>query len=53
MKNMIITRATKVWIKFIPFFNDMWKKRFLEVFSSTRKYMGSVGVSLRISHMRK
>ena len=31
--------------------NDTWKKRVFEVFSSTRKYMGSVGVSVRISHL--
>ena len=29
---MIITRATNVWIKFIAFVNDMWKKRIFEVF---------------------
>ena len=34
---MIITRATNVWIKFVPFNNDMYKKRVFEVFSSTRK----------------
>ena len=38
-------RATNVWIKFIPSINDIRKKRIFEVFSSTRKYTESTGVS--------
>ena len=52
-KNIIIIRASNVWIKFIPFINGMWKKRIFEVLSSTRKYMETVGVSVRISHLWK
>ena len=50
---MLVSRATNVWIKFTPYVNDMWKKRVFEVFSSTGKYMKSVGVSMRISHLRE
>ena len=48
---MIITRAVNVWIKFIPFINNMLKKRLFEVFGSTIKYMENVEVSVRISHL--
>ena len=35
---MIISRAKNVWIKLIPFINDMWKKIVFEVFSFTKKF---------------
>ena len=50
---MIVTRATNLWIKFIPFINGMWEKRVFEVFSFTRKNKESAGVSVRISHLWK
>ena len=46
-------RAMNVWIKFVLFISDMWKKRVFEVFSSIRKEMECVGVSVRISHLWK
>ena len=30
-KNIIIIRAANVWIKFIPFINEMWKKSFWSI----------------------
>ena len=50
-ENMVITRATNFWINFVPFVDDMWKKRIFEVFSSTKKYMESVGVCGGIYHL--
>ena len=41
---VITTRLTNAWIKFILY----GKKRVFEVLSSTRKHIGSVGVSMRI-----
>ena len=48
---MIITRATNIWINFIMFTNNICEKRIFEVFSSTRKYVESAGLSMRISHL--
>ena len=31
------TRSASVWIRFIPFINDIWKKRVFRAFSHTRK----------------
>ena len=39
------------WTKFMPFVNGMRKKNVLEVISSTRKYMESFRVSMRIFHL--
>ena len=53
MKKLKNIRATNVWIKFIPFSNNMWKKRVFEVFTFTKKYMKSFAVSVRIPHLWK
>ena len=50
MKYIKITKGTNVWIKFLRFINDMWKKTVFEVFSSTGKYTGSIRVLVRISN---
>ena len=42
---MIVTRVKNVLINFTSFINDMWRKNFLKVFSSKRKYMEIFGVS--------
>ena len=34
------SRPTNVWIKFIPFIKDMWKKRVFEVLGNTWKVLG-------------
>ena len=39
---MIITGATNISIKFIPFINDMWKKKSFRSIRSPRKYMERV-----------
>lgn len=40
----MITKAMTVWIKFILFINGTWEKRIFKAFSSTKKYIESVGV---------
>ena len=51
-ENLIITRAANFLMKLISFMNKMWEKRILEVFSSARKYMESVGLSVVLmSHL--
>ena len=50
-KYIIITKATKVWMTFIPFMNDIWGKTIFEAFSSSNKYIESVWVGERISHL--
>ena len=51
---LIITRAANVCIKIIPFIKKKKKKKKKkDVFSSTRKYMEMVGVSMRIFDLWK
>lgn len=47
----MITKATKVWMTFIPFMNDVREKIIFEAFSSSNKYIESVWVGERISHL--
>ena len=47
----IIIELAMFWTKFMPFVNGMRKKNVLEVISSTRKYMESFRVSMRIFHL--
>ena len=53
MKNMIITRATDILTKFILLLNNMWEKTIFAVFNSTRKYMESAVMPVKISHLWK
>ena len=49
---MIISRTKNVWIKFITFINDMWKKIVFEVFSFTNKFMEKVRVIRRFGILK-